>query len=391
MGLLVNSKGHPNTLVASQHGNRNAVKSGVFSPAVIGSRVEERERDVELLQPQELISDVLTSEIARLLVIRDAMDEALEEEGLRGRRGEPRTMLALRLRLNTRLLKTLEQLDSRPERLPASFEPELGPQEGPPVTLPERIAFQHGRESLELVSPEEFDPELFLATIVESDDPTVSVDDQIQARTMLARWHAQHGDFCACFTTRPANDGAEFRGWIEELREPGVTEHERDAEFAENVRALSRGERLEPRRMYAKTSAALQAVVAEGVKRATAPQTDAAKTEQTFVLDEKIWRAMLSSDPRTALRQRLKAFGALEKADAFRRCNCGAPKPKDRRLFEETFDSALAYLIRIVGGRDHRAAMAAVEFPEVYLAVRDAVEAAVRSLPDEDARISSTA
>jgi hypothetical protein len=101
MGLLVNSKGHPNTLVASQHGNRNAVKSGVFSPAVIGSRVEERERDVELLQPQELISDVLTSEIARLLVIRDAMDEALEEEGLRGRRGEPRTMLALRLRLNT--------------------------------------------------------------------------------------------------------------------------------------------------------------------------------------------------------------------------------------------------------------------------------------------------
>ena len=300
MGLLVNSEGHPNTLVAAQPGNRNAVKSGVFSPAIIGSRVEERERDLELLQPQELISDVLTSEIARLLVIRDAMDEALEEEGLRGRRGEPRTMLALRLRLNTRLLKTLEQLDSRPERLPASFEPELGPQEGAPVSLPERIAFQHRRESLELISPQEFDPELFLETIVESDDPTVSVDDQIQARTMLARWHADHGDLCACSTTRAANDGAEFRGWIEEHREAGGTEHERDAEFAENVRALLRGERPEPRRMYAKTLAALQAVVAAGVERATAPQTDAPKTEQTFVLDEKIWRAMLSSDPRTS-------------------------------------------------------------------------------------------
>jgi hypothetical protein len=86
---------------------------------------------------------------------------------------------------------------------------------------------------------------------------------------------------------------------------------------------------------------------------------------------------VLSSDPKTALRQRLKAFEALEKADAFRPCTCG-PEPK-RQLLEERLDADRAYFVRLVGGRHYRAAVAAAEFPEIYLAVRDAVDAAIRS------------
>lgn len=145
------------------------------------------------------------------------------------------------------------------------------------------------------------------------------------------------------------------------------------------LRSLARGERLEPRAMYAKTLTALKAVVAAGVERATAPQNGAASnTERTSSLDHKLWREMLSSAPRTALRLRLKAFEALEKADAFRRCACGGPEPK-RQLSEEKFDAACAYLVRLAGGRHYRAAIAAVEFPEVYLAVRDALDAEIRS------------
>jgi hypothetical protein len=276
MGLRVNPEGHPKTLVAAHPDNRNAVKSGVFSPAVIGSRVEEKERELQLLDKGEVIDDVLRSEVARLLVLRDAMDEALEEKGLRGRGGDPTSMLALRLRTNTRLLKTLEQLESRRVRFPASFEPALSLEENPSVSLLERIAWRHQRESLDLVSPDEFDPALFLATIVESDDPAVSIDDQIRARTILTRWRADHSATCACFTTRAAHDGAEFRGWIDELREAGFTQHEVDAAIAEDVRALARGEQLEPPSGYTKTLAALETVVAIGVERATAPRNGAA-------------------------------------------------------------------------------------------------------------------
>ncbi len=41
MGELMNRRGHPKTMVASQPGNENAVKHGVHSPRLIQARAAE--------------------------------------------------------------------------------------------------------------------------------------------------------------------------------------------------------------------------------------------------------------------------------------------------------------------------------------------------------------
>jgi hypothetical protein len=145
---------------------------------------------------------------------------------------------------------------------------------------------------------------------------------------MLTRWRAGRSTLCACFSTRAAHDGAEFRGWVDEFMEAGVTQHERDTELAEKVRALARGERLEPQVMYLKTSKAVDAVLGAGVERAESPETNQRKGQGTDPLDRRLWRTMLSADARISARKRLKAFETLEKADGFRRCTCGGPEPK---------------------------------------------------------------
>lgn len=385
MCLTVNRQGHPKTLVAAQHGNKNAVKTGIFSADLVASRIEEAERALAPLEAKELISDVLRTEIARFIVLRDAMDQDLDEGGLRGRGGQPRNMLSLRLRLNTRLLKTLEQFESRAAAGPEGLDRPLDPDQHDlrRSDLLEEIAGRQHRESPNLIAPAEFDPAEFLATIIESDDPTVSVDEQIRARTMLTRWRAGRATLCACFSTRAARDAAEFRGWIDELREAGLTQIEGDRSLAECVRSLARGERLEPRILYAKTSTALEAVVRAGVERAVPSPLDGSqpKTEMTDALDARLWRTMLSAEVRISVRQRLKAFDSLDKADGFRRCTCGGSQPKFR-LAEEKVDSTRAYMIRLVGGRHYRAAAAVVQVPETYLAVSDAIDAAVRSQRD---------
>jgi hypothetical protein len=376
----VNPQGNPKSLVAAQHGNRNAVKTGVFSADLVASRVEETERALAPLDAEELISDVLKSEIARFLVLRDAMDQTLEEDGLRGRGGQARSMISLRLRLNTRLLKTVEQYGSRSH--PPALDSARNDHDGPPCNVLEEIALRHQQKSLDLITLDQFDPARFLATIVESDDPSVDISDQIRAHTMLTRWRAGRSTHCACFSTRAARDGAEFRGWMDELREAGLSPDEDDTEVGEQVRALARGERLEPRMMYAKTAAAIEAVVRAAAENAGLPPRNGTQPDENMdARDARLWQRMLSVDVRISLRQRLKAFDALDKASAFRRCTCGGPQPK-RQLWEEKFDSTLAYIVRLVAGRHYRAAAAAVEFPETYLAVRDAIDAAIRSVPE---------
>ncbi len=382
MGLRMNRQGHPETLVAAHHGNTNAVKAGVFSAALLATRTEEAERALAPLDPDELISDLLRSELARLLVLRDAMDQTLEEDGLRGRGGEPRNMINLRLRLNTRLLRTVDEFESRSAKARPAPDSGTDPYQTDVrrSNLLEEIALGHQRESLDLIAPAEFNPALFLATIVGSDDSSVDIDEQIRAQTMLTRWRANRATLCACFSTRAARDGAEFRGWIDELREAGLTQAMGDTGLAERVRALARGERLEPRMMYSRTSAAIEAVIRAEVERTYSPSQDRGQpnADRTDALNARLWRTMLSADARIPLRRRLKAFDALDKANSFRACTCGGPESKIQ-LSEEKFDSALAYLVRLAGGRHYRSAAAAVEFPEIYLAVRDAVDAAIRS------------
>jgi hypothetical protein len=130
--------------------------------------------------------------------------------------------------------------------------------------------------------------------------------------------------------------------------------------------------------MYSKTSKAVGRRLGAGVERAESPETNQRKGRGTDPLDTRLWQTMLSADPRISARKRLQAFETLEKAGGFRRCTCGGPEPKFL-LSEEKLDSALAYIVRVAGGRHYRAAANAAEFPETYLAVRDAIDAAVRS------------
>jgi hypothetical protein len=107
----VNKKGHTETLVAAHPGNRNAVRSGVYSPATRAPRVQELEAEIRERPAKEVITEVLQREIANLITLAEAMDESLLA-GCVDRRGEPRTLIDRRLRLNDRLRRTLEQYAS---------------------------------------------------------------------------------------------------------------------------------------------------------------------------------------------------------------------------------------------------------------------------------------
>jgi hypothetical protein len=107
--MRVNRRGHPETLIAKHPGNTNALKAGVFSSAALEPRIAEIEASLDKQDAHKAAIAVLRYEIASLLALGQAMDSSLEQNGIEGRRGEPRTLITLRLRVNDRLRKTLDQ------------------------------------------------------------------------------------------------------------------------------------------------------------------------------------------------------------------------------------------------------------------------------------------
>jgi hypothetical protein len=75
----------------------------------LAPRVHELETTISQRSMREVVTDALVHELASLIVLGQAMDETLESDGLTGRRGEPRRMIDLRLRLNDKLRLTLDQ------------------------------------------------------------------------------------------------------------------------------------------------------------------------------------------------------------------------------------------------------------------------------------------
>jgi hypothetical protein len=104
----MNRQGHSATLVAAHPGNQSALKAGVFSSRALTPRIEELEAAVAAHPVLEVVLDGLRHEIAALGALGEAMDASLAEEGIRGRGGQPRTLITLRLRLNEKLRRTLE-------------------------------------------------------------------------------------------------------------------------------------------------------------------------------------------------------------------------------------------------------------------------------------------
>src|SRR6266536_3568227 len=99
----MNKGGHPETLVAAQPGNANAVKHGVHSPRLIQARAAEIV--TELTQAFEFspTERLAVHEAARCIAILEAIDRDFDERGLVDKAGRPRYLLNHRSRTSRQL------------------------------------------------------------------------------------------------------------------------------------------------------------------------------------------------------------------------------------------------------------------------------------------------
>jgi hypothetical protein len=376
--MAVNKRGHPQTLVAAHPGNRNAVKSGVFSPATLAPRIQELEIAISERRPEEVAVDFLERELAALGALAEAMDESFASSGVIGRMGEPRTLVNLRLRLNDRLRKTLDRYVTAERAAPhgppseATGEPANDAQRRP-SSLAECIADQYLRESIADITLEELDPEPYLYAVITTNDPAVTIRDRLRARQIYTKRRKNRHETCLCFSSRVPHDELEFRSWIDDARQAGLNPDPNDPEIAAIVRQLAAGKRLEPPAFFRKTEQAFTDVVADGPRLTgndACPSDDEIDPTISPFAD-----VALSPRADVSAKDRLEALVALDAAGALPRCKCN-PEPA-RELVEARTDRWYAYTVRLVAQRHYRAALGIASYPETYLAVRDAIDARV--------------
>lgn len=393
----MNKAGHPQTLVPSHPGNQNAVKAGVFSPAALAPRARELEAALAAQPHAQLPADVLIHELAGLLVLEEAMDRSLEEDGLRGRGGEPKKLVTLRLRLNDKMLRTVELLRSvspdQDKSAADSREDSPGGDQGaeepddeetiPPAefqSLATTIAVAQRQAAIEDVVPQEVDAEYFLRAVIVTTDPNVTTAEKARAARMLERVRKHRPASCQCFAGWRARDEIEFRSWIDSIRDLGLEPRRDDDTLAALVRRIVQGERLEPWARYRRTEAAIANVLAAAVDNAE-------KERQTSGLDwiddeaEPFWRIALSPDPEVGAGERLTALAALGDMNALRQCTC--QRRPERLLPEENLDWDRAETIGLLAGRHYRAVPEVLLYPQTYLAIRDAIDSKLLGLSDE--------
>jgi hypothetical protein len=380
----MNRHGHAKTLVPAHPGNNNAIKAGVFSPTALAPRISELDAAIAERPPGEVVTDLLRRELAALAAHGEAMDRSLEEDGVRGRRGDPRTLINLRLRLNEKLRRTLVEYEAASGSNPVAHgeapssdgSPNEAREDEIPSPLPVTVAWLHSRPKIEAIAAFELDPESFLRAIVITADPLVTTRDRLRARRMLTRRRAERSPMCVCFATLKARDEIELRKWIDEYRESGAEVSKADAADAAAVRQLARGDGTLLHRNWRRYWEAVEAfneVVRLGVARARGELTRARGEEDSEEGDPAVkpfWRIVLSPDETLLPHERLKAFAALEEMNVLPRCTCDQKKTIEAEAWG-------TYVIRMVAQKHYRAAAFIASYPETYLAVRDAVDAAI--------------
>lgn len=396
----MNKRGHSQTLVAAQPGNKNALKTGVFSPATLAPRIRELELEIATRPAQEVVVEILRWEVAALTRLVEAMDQSLEEEGIRGRRGEIRALVNLRLRAGKRLCETLEEYKqavadgsetvvevSSPDSATRAIEAQA------PEALSESIARFHKRASIDAVHPGELDPEAFLRAVIITSDTSVTWADRRRARALLTRRDADRPSTCACYSTLAARDAVEFWEWVDRLREVGIEPAPRDPRLAVLVRRYAKGEKLDPWVDYRETVNAIDSVVREEVERIRSEEpteVDEAYTGEGDAAIAPFWSTVLSPSNDVTAKERLDSFVELDKMKVLPRCTC---KPKTGpTLIEDEVDAWRAHAIRLMTKMHYRAAMLVARYPETYIAVRDAIDEAVGSdVPSPDSNVNSGA
>jgi hypothetical protein len=114
--VVVNTKGHVESLVASHPGNMHRLRHGVFSEDSRALAPRAREiADAILSSPT--LSDIdafAADEVGRLLALIEALDVEIEARGVTGRTGDARAVVKLRLSASSRLQSWLQTLGLTP-------------------------------------------------------------------------------------------------------------------------------------------------------------------------------------------------------------------------------------------------------------------------------------
>jgi hypothetical protein len=95
----MNKRGHSKTLVASQPGNTNAAKAGVYSARLRAPRVAEIEAAVEGRPAKDVRLEIIRHDMAGLWALLEAIDAAFEGRALNSR-SQLKELVAARLRLS---------------------------------------------------------------------------------------------------------------------------------------------------------------------------------------------------------------------------------------------------------------------------------------------------
>ncbi|UGS36099.1 hypothetical protein [Capillimicrobium parvum] len=111
----MNQTGHPQTLQAVQLGNRNAEQHGLYAGPgreldPLAQEVADWLMQARHTEPLDLMAAI---EIGKLAVLIDRVDTALGD-GVVERKGQPRGLIDMRIRLSSRLEKWLRQFGLTP-------------------------------------------------------------------------------------------------------------------------------------------------------------------------------------------------------------------------------------------------------------------------------------
>jgi len=335
----------------------------------------------------EVLVELLRREVAALAALGEAMDASLANDGLIGRRDEPRRMIELRLRLNEKLRRTLDRYEmtlslTETEKFAAALD-EFGA--APSRSLAEEIVEMPGRKPEERLAPDHFDAEVFLFAVIVTDDPMTNQSDRLRARRMLTKRRRAQPITCTCIATLRSRDAIEFRSWIDDLRGAGGEPWPGDNDLAARFRAIARGD-LSKAGYYhetRRTIEALQAVVAA----ATTAEAGRARPQRLAPDEKPFWITLVSRSPRTRTKDRLDAFVALDDLEVLPRCQCDPQH--ENELIERQPDAWDTYVVRMCAETHYRAALIVAAYPETYLAVRDAIDDAL--LAEDTAEQTTTA
>jgi hypothetical protein len=136
----MNKKGHPDTLVPAQPGNKNALKYGVYSPRVIEPRAAEIAAELTRSFQFSIAQRIAVGQVARCIAILEALDRDLDERGLADKHGEPRSLLNHRSRVSRQLDQWLSKIAPSIERQTADKQAPLSPGRADYVAELQRIA-----------------------------------------------------------------------------------------------------------------------------------------------------------------------------------------------------------------------------------------------------------